>query len=88
MALMEAMAAGKAVVCSRIRGNTDLIEPGIGGEVLESADVEGFARAMTRLLTDTTLAEKMGHNNRLRIRDFDRSVVDAQMKTLYQEISQ
>lgn len=88
VALMEAMAAGKAVVCSRIRGNTDLIEPGIGGEVLETNHVDGFAFAMNRLLTDAALMEKMGQNNRLRIRDFDRSVVDAQMKTLYQEISQ
>ena len=88
VALMEAMAAGKAVVCSRIRGNTDLIEPGIGGEVLETTHVDGFAFAMNRLLADPALMEKMGQNNRLRIRDFDRSVVDAQMKTLYQEISQ
>ena len=88
VALMEAMAAGKAVVCSRIRGNTDLIEPGIGGEVLETNHVDGYAFAMNRLLADAALMEKMGQNNRLRIRDFDRSVVDAQMKTLYQEISQ
>ena len=88
VALMEAMAAGKAVVCSRIRGNTDLIGPGIGGEVLETNHVDGYAFAMNRLLTDAALMEKMGQNNRLRIRDFDRSVVDAQMKTLYQEISQ
>ena len=88
MALMEAMAAGKAVVCSGIRGNRDLIEPGIGGEVLETTHVDGFAFAMNRLLTDPALMEKMGQNNRRRIREFDRSVVDAQMKTLYQEISQ
>ena len=88
MALMEAMAAGKAVVCSEIRGNRDLIEPNVGGSILEAADAKGFAREIGKLLADPSIAEKMGHYNRRRIRDFDRCVVDAQMKTLYQEISQ
>ena len=88
VALMEAMAAGKAVVCSEIRGNRDLIEPNVGGSILEAADAKGFAREIGRLLADSSIAEKMGHYNRRRIRDFDRSVVDAQMKKLYQEISQ
>ena len=88
VALMEAMAAGKAVVCSGIRGNRDLIEPSFGGEVLATNDVEGFAHEIGRLLSIPSEAEKMGFYNRRRIKDFDRTVVDAQMKTLYQEITQ
>ncbi len=88
VALMEAMAAGKAVVCSDIRGNRDLIEPSFGGEVLATTDVEGFAHEIGRLLAIPSMAEKMGDYNRRRIQEFDRTVVDAQMKTLYQEISQ
>ena len=88
VALMEAMAAGKAVVCSGIRGNRDLIEPSFGGEVLATDDAEGFAHAIGRLLSIPSIAEKMGSYNRRRIRDFDRAVVDEQMKTLYEKISQ
>ena len=88
VALMEAMAAGKAVVCSNIRGNRDLIEPNFGGSVLEVTDANGFAQEIGRLLTTPSMAEKMGDYNRRRIQEFDRTVVDAQMKTLYQEISQ
>lgn len=88
VALMEAMAAGKAVVCSEIRGNTDLIEPEIGGEVLKTDDVEGFAQTIGKLLADPEDRKKMGLANRLRIRNFDRVLVDEQMKTLYQESSE
>ena len=88
VALMEAMAAGKAVVCSNIRGNRDLIEPNFGGSLLATNDVNGFAGEIGRLLENASIAEKMGSYNRRRIREFDRTVVDAQMKTLYQEISQ
>ena len=88
VALMEAMAAGKAVVCSGIRGNWDLIEPNVGGAIVEATDTKGFAHEIGRLLADPSIAEKIGHYNRRRIKDFDCAVVDAQMKTLYQEISQ
>lgn len=88
VALMEAMAAGKAVACSGIRGNLDLVEDGFGGEVRSSDDVDGFCNAIGRLLSTPSIAEKMGDYNRRRIKDFDCAVVDAQMKTLYQEIAQ
>lgn len=88
VALMEAMAAGKAVVASRIRGNDDLLEGQTGGVLLDAGDAEGFAQAIARLLADPAAAEEMGRDNRRRIQGFDRSVVDAQMKMLYQEISQ
>ena len=88
VALMEAMAAGKAVVASRIRGNDDLLEGMPGGVLVDAHDVEGFAKAMSALLSDRERCHSMGESNRLRIREFDRNVVDAKMKTLYQEISQ
>ena len=88
VALMEAMAAGKAVVASRIRGNDDLLEGMPGGVLVDAHNVEGFAKAMSALLSDRERCHSMGESNRLRIREFDRNVVDAKMKTLYQEISQ
>ena len=48
MALMEAMTEGLPVVCSRIRGNVDLIEEGVGGYLV--ADVYK-RQALKKLLT-------------------------------------
>ncbi|MEG1887034.1 MAG: glycosyltransferase, partial [Oscillospiraceae bacterium] len=49
VSLMEAMAAGLPIVCSKIRGNVDLIEEGNGGFLLEPTDVNGFKNAIEKL---------------------------------------
>jgi hypothetical protein len=64
VSLMEAMAACKAVVCSRIRGNVDLLEDGKGGFLLQPHDVDGFAGALEKLLRDESLRRQMGQHNR------------------------
>ena len=61
-ALMEAMANGKAVVCSDIRGNVDLIENGKGGFVVTN-EAEPVAQAIARLAEDPQLRTEMGAYN-------------------------
>lgn len=84
VSLMEAMAVGKAVVCSRIRGNVDLVEDGEGGFLRESGDVEGFAEAMETVLRDAQLRCRMGTHNRNVMEKFDRKTVEKTMAELYE----
>lgn len=83
VALMEAMAMEKAVVCSRIRGNVDLIEDGAGGFLLEPEDADGFAKAMQTLLDNEQLRGEMGAHNRRAVQSFDRKTVEQTMAELY-----
>lgn len=69
-ALMEAMANGKAVVCSDIRGNVDLIENGKGGFVVTN-EAEPAAQAITRLSEDPQLRMEMGRNSMRAVRMYD-----------------
>lgn len=62
-ALTEAMASGMAVVCSRIRGNTDLVDEGKGGFILPD-DASEVARAVRLLADDERLRADMGAHNR------------------------
>ena len=62
-ALMEAMASGKAIVCSNIRGNVDLIEDGKGGFVVAN-DAKDVAQAISTIASDGTLREAMGRYNK------------------------
>jgi len=41
VSMMEAMAAGLPIVCSLIRGNTDLIDDGKGGYLIDPDDIDG-----------------------------------------------
>ena len=80
VALMEAMAAGRAVACSRIRGTTDLIEAE-GGVLFEPHDIDGCADAIAKALS-SDLA-RMGSFNARKIRDFSREAVASSMADLY-----
>jgi glycosyltransferase EpsD len=83
MALMEAMAAGKPLVCSRIRGSVDLVDPGEGGVIVEPSDISGFARAFDRLAADSELRQAMGRHNRERVRAFSTDAVTMALAEVY-----
>lgn len=61
-AIMEAMASGLPVICSSIRGNTDLIKNGKGGYAVKN-DAKSISRAINRLVTEKSLRRKMGNYN-------------------------
>ncbi len=65
--MMEAMLSGLPVVSTRAGGVTDLIEDGVHGFLHDVGDIEGMAKSLTRLLTDSTLRQRMGDAGRRRI---------------------
>ena len=84
VALMEAMAAGLPVVASRIRGNVDLIEDGMGGYLYECKDIEGFSEGMRKVMTGS--GKNMGQRNQDTIERFDVAVVKKEMEKIYAAI--
>ena len=83
VALMEAMACGLPVVCSRIRGNTDIVKNNRGGFLAEPRDVKGFKNALERLLADKNLRESFGSFNKIIIRKNDKRHIRERMKDIY-----
>ncbi|SIS69155.1 Glycosyltransferase involved in cell wall bisynthesis [Roseivivax lentus] len=55
VAVMEAMAAGLPVICSRIGGTADMIEDGVDGLLVPQQDVDAIADAARRLCADAAL---------------------------------
>jgi len=59
--VLEAMASAVPVVASRLPGSTDtMLTDGVDGLLVEPGDVGGFAKAITRLLTNPAEAARMG----------------------------
>lgn len=58
--LIEAMAAGKAIIGSRVGGIPAVIEDGKNGYLFESENVDDLALKMANLLCDLELRERMG----------------------------
>ncbi len=83
VALMEAMACSKAIVCSKIRGNVDLIDEGLGGYLLSPIDSEGFSERIDSLLCDEETLLSMGKYNKDIAKQYDISIVTKLMKGIY-----
>lgn len=68
--VMEAMAAGKPVVASNVRGNRDLVDSGRTGLLVALGDVLGLASALETLASDAELRTTMGAMGRAKIQDY------------------
>ncbi len=87
VALMEAMAAGLPIICSAIRGNTDLIVDGKGGFLVEPDDIDGFTEAIKKSLKDEVLREKMARYNLKEIKLYEKETVIEKMQNIYRKNS-
>lgn len=71
-AVLEAMAAGLAVVASRVGAIPDLVEDGRSGLLVDAGDVEALGRALVRLAEDPPLRAELGQAARDKVlRDHD-----------------
>jgi len=86
VSLMEAMAYGLPVACSKIRGNTDLIEDGKGGYLIEPNDVDGFVHAIYELVNGIKIRDQMRTYNYEHIKKFDICRVNKLMQKIYFEV--
>jgi glycosyltransferase involved in cell wall biosynthesis len=84
VALMEAMAAGLPVICSDIRGNNDLVSNNINGFLFKSNDLKTFKQKLLLLLKTDDLKTKFRNKNLELIKNFDSTIVDPIMKSIYE----
>ena len=82
VALMEAMSCGLAVVCSRIRGNTDLIRDGVEGRIPEN-NPQAVADAILSLYRDPEKRTALGYAASQKVKLFDAENVHRLMKDIY-----
>lgn len=83
VAVMEAMAVGLPVVCSNVRGNADLIDNEKGGYVLDKFDSDRWSDSIYSLLMDKNRLKSFGEYNMNRIKEYDRSNVEKEMRRIY-----
>lgn len=82
VALMEAMASSLPVICSRIRGNIDLVDDN-GGFLFEPSNIDSIANCIRKILNSDR--EKMGKYNSNKIRAFDLRIVEKAMSDVYMQ---
>jgi len=84
LSLVEAMASGCAVVATRVGGMAEIVEDGITGLLIERDNAWALIAALSRLLTDKRLREKIGSVARASVIErFDRRSVIDRIERLY-----
>jgi glycosyltransferase involved in cell wall biosynthesis len=87
-ALLEYMAAGRAVVATAVGGNLRLIEDGVNGLLVPPGDAARLADAVSRLLSDSALAARLGAAARRRVEDrYARPAMVRRFETFYQSLA-
>ncbi|MDN5942911.1 MAG: glycosyltransferase family 4 protein [Nitrospira sp.] len=82
IAVVEAMAMGKAVVATMTGGLPEVVAQGETGLLVPPADVESFAAAVVSLLEDKVRREQMGRNGKARAQE--RFSLDASVRHMEQ----
>ncbi len=82
VSLMEAMASGLPIACSRIRGNVDLIDEN-GGVFFDPNDVDDVKKSIEFIMHSD--CNKMGNYNREKVVQFGKEKVYEEMKKLYRQ---
>ena len=87
--ILEAMAAGRPVVATRVGGNPELVQDGRTGFLVPKEDERELARAIACLLDDPVSARKFGEAGRERIiREFSIRHLLKQTEELYVRLSE
>lgn len=84
--LLEAMAAGKPIVASNIRGYRSVMEDGQEGLLVEPENEHAIADAIIRLLRDPGLRQEMGQRGRRKALRYDWPLVARQVLDVYEEL--
>jgi len=88
LALLEALAAGRPIVCTRVPGLEQVFTDGVEGIFVDIEDEAGLADALEALLRDRTRRLAMGRAARLRARDFDINAVGAQLRAALEDLAE
>jgi phosphatidylinositol alpha-mannosyltransferase len=84
--LIEAMAAGTAVVASGLDGYRNVATDGVDALLVEPGDATALASALARVLTDRALANRLRTNGTDRAEDFSMSKLADEYVAIYREL--
>jgi glycosyltransferase involved in cell wall biosynthesis len=86
--LVEAMALSKPIVAFRVGGVPNLIQNSENGILIPPRDIDGLAQAITTLLADRDLMEKMGANGKEKVPSYSAENMTRKIEILYETLLQ
>jgi glycosyltransferase involved in cell wall biosynthesis len=84
LTILEAMAAAKPVITTRVGGNPEVVIDGRTGILVPPQDPDALAAAIVKLMKDPALALEMGKNGRKRFEEiFDLGLMVTRYEDVY-----
>jgi glycosyltransferase involved in cell wall biosynthesis len=85
LALLEAMAAGRPVIATRVGGTPEVVTDGVTGLLIPPRDAAALAGALERLLSDPSMAKQLGENARRHVREhYSLDRLGREINTIYE----
>ncbi len=85
--ILEAMAAGKPVIATNIRGCREEVIPGVTGLLVPVRDSTALAKAILAVLSNQELSHRMGEAGRMRVEtEFDEAAVLQRQIEVYRKL--
>ena len=85
LALLEYMAAGRAIVATDVGGVRDILRSGVDGVTVDAGDEVALASAVARLLGDADLRSRLGRSaQRRQLREFSFDATLARVVRIYE----
>jgi D-inositol-3-phosphate glycosyltransferase len=84
---LEASACGIPVVAAAVGGLTTLVEDGRNGYLVESGDVDGFAKRVAEIVTDPTLQVHLGAGGAAMARQYTWATAATRLRALHGELA-
>lgn len=87
IALLEALEAGRPIVCTRVPGLESVFDDGVEGLFVDIEDVQGLAGAIATLVRDRPSALAMAAAARARARQYDLPVIGSRLRQALSELA-
>jgi glycosyltransferase involved in cell wall biosynthesis len=84
---VQALAAGLAIVVSKIGGFVDLVDEGENGFLIETHDQQKFVQVLKNLMLDAELLKRCRQKSMQKSHMFDISKIAGRYETIFEEIS-
>jgi glycosyltransferase involved in cell wall biosynthesis len=87
VALLEAMAYGRAIVATRVGGMPEVLTDGLDARLVDPGDPSALAAALASLAGDERARRRLGSNARSRAAQLSEAEVCAPLARLYDQLA-
>ncbi len=86
ISILEAMACGRAIICSNIPANQDLLDHNISALLVNPNDHKEISSAIISLLDDNSFRTKLGNNAKMKAKEYDEDKIYSKIVRYYEKL--